>query len=334
LRDNSPVLAPDEKINWLSSIPYFGAHLMCLFVFYVGAKPVDVLVCLALYVIRMWGVTAGYHRYFSHRSYKTNRVFQFILALVGTTATQKGVLWWAANHRHHHRESDTELDIHSPIQKGFWWSHMNWILCDKYGETRFEAIKDFARFPELRFLNRFYLLPPIALAVALYFIGGFSMLVWGFFVSTTVLWHGTFTINSLSHIFGKRRYKTTDTSKNNFLLALITLGEGWHNNHHYHQNTANQGWFWWEVDLSYYSLKVLSWLRIVSDLRTPSDAIKYAYTKYTPEQQAELNSPTAFWGAMASRKKAAEGKVREALAAAAEHLPTSAPAPQAVLKRQ
>jgi stearoyl-CoA desaturase (Delta-9 desaturase) len=334
LRDNTPVLAPDEKINWLSSIPYFGVHLMCLFVFYVGAKPVDLLVCLGLYVIRMWGVTAGYHRYFSHRSYKTNRVFQFILALVGTTATQKGVLWWAAHHRHHHRESDTEKDIHSPIQKGFWWSHMNWILCDKYGETRYEAIKDFARFPELRFLNRFYLLPPIALAVALYFIGGFSMLVWGFFVSTTVLWHGTFTINSLSHIFGNRRYKTTDTSKNNFLLALLTLGEGWHNNHHYHQNTANQGWFWWEVDLSYYSLKVLSWLRIVSDLRTPSDAIKYAYKKYTPEQQAELNSPTAFWGAMASQKKAAEDKVREALAAAAEHLPTSAPAPQAVLKRQ
>ena len=334
MRDNTSVLAPDEKINWLSSIPYFGVHLMCLFVFYVGAKPVDLLVCLGLYVIRMWGITAGYHRYFSHRSYKTNRVFQFILALVGTSAVQKGVLWWAAHHRHHHRESDTEKDIHSPIQKGFWWSHMNWILCDKYGETRFESIKDFARFPELRFLNRFYLLPPIALAVALYFIGGFSMLIWGFFVSTTLLWHGTFTINSLSHIFGKRRYKTTDTSKNNFLLALLTLGEGWHNNHHYHQNTANQGWFWWEVDLSYYSLKVLSWLRIVSDLRTPSDAIKYAYKKYTPEQQAELNSPTAFWGAMASRKKTAEDKVREALAAAAEHLPTSAPAPQAVLKRQ
>ncbi len=334
MRDNTSVLAPDEKINWLSSIPYFGVHLMCLFVFYVGAKPVDLLVCLGLYVIRMWGVTAGYHRYFSHRAYKTNRVFQFILALVGTTAVQKGVLWWAAHHRHHHRESDTEKDIHSPIQKGFWWSHMNWILCDKYGETRYEAIKDFARFPELRFLNRFYLLPPIALAVALYFIGGFSMLVWGFFVSTTLLWHGTFTINSLSHIFGERRYKTTDTSKNNFLLALLTLGEGWHNNHHYHQNTANQGWFWWEVDLSYYSLKVLSWLRIVSDLRTPSDAIKYAYKKYTPEQQAELNAPTAFWGAVASRKKAAEDKVREALAAAAEHLPTSAPAPQAVLKRQ
>ena len=325
--------ASDEKINWLSSVPYFGVHLMCLFVLMVGFNTVDVLVCLGLYVVRMWGITAGYHRYFSHRAYKTNRVFQFILAFVGTTATQKGVLWWAANHRHHHRESDTEKDIHSPVHKGFWFSHMNWILCDKYSETRFEAIKDFARFPELRFLNRFYLLPPIALAVALYFIGGFSMLVWGFFVSTTLLWHGTFTINSLSHIFGKRRYKTTDTSKNNFVLALITLGEGWHNNHHYHQNTANQGWFWWEVDLSYYSLKVLSWMRIVSDLRTPSDAVKYSFKKYTPEDQAALNAPTNFWGAAAARKKAGD-KVREALAAAADRLPSTAPAPQPMLKRQ
>jgi len=325
--------ASDEKINWLSSLPYFGVHLMCLFVIMVGFNTVDVLVCLGLYVVRMWGITAGYHRYFSHRAYKTNRVFQFILAFVGTTATQKGVLWWAANHRHHHRESDTEKDIHSPVHKGFWFSHMNWILCDKYSETRFEAIKDFARFPELRFLNRFYLLPPIALAVALYFIGGFSMLVWGFFVSTTLLWHGTFTINSLSHIFGKRRYKTTDTSKNNFVLALITLGEGWHNNHHYHQNTANQGWFWWEVDLSYYSLKVLSWMRIVSDLRTPSDAVKYSFKKYSAEDQAALNAPIAFWGAAAARKKAGD-KVREALAAAADRLPTTAPAPQPMLKRQ
>jgi len=325
--------ASDEKINWLSSVPYFGVHLMCLFVLMVGFNTVDVLVCLGLYVVRMWGITAGYHRYFSHRAYKTNRVFQFILAFVGTTATQKGVLWWAANHRHHHRESDTEKDIHSPVHKGFWFSHMNWILCDKYSETRFEAIKDFARFPELRFLNRFYLLPPIALAVALYLIGGFSMLVWGFFVSTTLLWHGTFTINSLSHIFGKRRYKTTDTSKNNFVLALITLGEGWHNNHHYHQNTANQGWFWWEVDLSYYSLKVLSWMRIVSDLRTPSDAVKYSFKKYTPEDQAALNAPTNFWGAAAARKRAGD-KVREALAAAADRLPTTAPAPQPMLKRQ
>lgn len=286
--------AADEKLDWVASLPFFGIHLMCLFAFYTGARPVDLAVCFGLYVFRMWGITAGYHRYFSHRAYKAGRVFQFVLALSGTLAVQKGVLWWAAHHRHHHRESDQVADIHSPIQKGFWWSHVGWILCDKYAETRMDSIKDFARFPELRWLNRYFLVPPILMAVALFFLGGFSMLVWGFFVSTTLLFHGTFTINSLSHIFGKRRYKTTDTSRNNWLLALLTLGEGWHNNHHYHQNTANQGWFWWEVDVSYYSLKVLSWVGLVSDLRRPSDQAKYAFLKYTPEERAALAKPTRF----------------------------------------
>ena len=328
------VRAPDEKINWLASIPFIGVHVMCLFVLQVGARPRDVLVCLGLYVLRMLGITAGFHRYFSHRSFKTGRVFQFILAFVGTLSTQKGVLWWAAHHRHHHRYSDAPVDIHSPVQKGFWWSHAGWILCDKYGETKYDSIKDFARFPELRLLNRFHLVPPVALAVALYFLGGFSLLVWGFFVSTTLLWHGTFTINSLSHVFGKRRYKTTDTSRNNWLLALITLGEGWHNNHHYHQNTANQGWFWWEVDLSYYSLKVLSWLGVVSDLRKPSDAVKYAHLRYTPEQKAALNAGTSYWGwgntgaaAVGERVKGALSAAKDAAHAASEGLPV-APAPQ------
>ncbi len=335
---NAPAaaVAQDEKINWLASIPFIGVHLMCLFVFYTGASLVDVAVCLGLYVFRMWGITAGYHRYFSHRAYKAGRGFQFFLALAGTLSVQKGVLWWAANHRHHHRYSDQEQDIHSPVRKGFWWSHMTWILCDKYGETKYDSIKDFARFPELVWLNKNHLVPPVLMAVALYFIGGFSMLVWGFFVSTTLLWHGTFTINSLSHVFGKRRYKTTDTSKNNWLLALVTLGEGWHNNHHFHQNTANQGWFWWEVDVSYYSLKVLSWVGLVKDLRLPSEQTKYSYLKYTEEERAELNAPVhiPWFAPVAAKRKAAEEKVREALTVAAESLPGSAPTPQALLKRQ
>jgi len=329
---SAPARAPDEKINWLASIPFIGVHVMCLFVLQVGARPRDVLVCLGLYVLRMWGITAGFHRYFSHRSFKTGRVFQFILAFVGTLSTQKGVLWWAAHHRHHHRYSDAPEDIHSPVQKGFWWSHAGWILCDKYGATKYDSIKDFARFPELRLLNRFHLVPPVALAVALYFLGGFSLLVWGFFVSTTLLWHGTFTINSLSHVFGKRRYKTTDTSRNNWLLALITLGEGWHNNHHYHQNTANQGWFWWEVDLSYYSLVALSWVGVVKDLRKPSEAVKNAHLRYTPEQTAALNAGTSYWGWGKQGAQAAGERVRGALSAAKdaahaaqESLPSVAP---------
>jgi stearoyl-CoA desaturase (delta-9 desaturase) len=318
----------DERMSKWSSIPFFMVHAACFLALYTGATWVDVAVCIGLYYFRMWGITTGFHRYFSHRSFKTGRVFQFVLALAGTLSAQKGVLWWAAHHRHHHRESDMPADIHSPAQKGFWWSHVGWILCRKYDETRFDSIKDFARFPELRWLNTFHIVPPILLAVALYFIGGLRMLTWGFFISTTLLWHGTFTINSLSHVFGKRRYKTTDTSRNNWLLALITMGEGWHNNHHYHQNTANQGWFWWEIDASFYTLKVLSWLGIVSDLKTPSDAVKYAHLKYTPEARAAL----AAEGRISFGERARQ-RMQEALNAAKERLPMQAPAPTALLKK-
>ena len=287
--------APDERIAWVRSIPFIVMHLVCLGVLFFPAHWYDVAACLGLYYVRMFGITAGYHRYFSHRAYKTNRVFQFLLALLGTTAAQKGPLWWAAHHRHHHRYSDQPEDLHSPTLRGFWWSHVGWIMVPKYEETRFDQIKDFARFPELRLLNKYPLVPPTVLGVGMFLIGGWPLLFWGFFLSTMLLWHGTFTINSLSHVFGKRRYQTTDTSRNNWLLALITCGEGWHNNHHYYQNTANQGWFWWEVDFSYYALKALSWVGVVSDLRTPSARVKYAFERQPAQAEApsRVDAPLA-----------------------------------------
>lgn len=268
---------PSERINLRDSIPFIIVHVVALSALWIGVTPMQLAVCIGLYVLRMWGVTAGYHRYFSHRSYKTSRWFQFLLAVVATSSTQKGVLWWAAHHRHHHRHSDEREDIHSPKQSGFWWSHVGWILSNKYDDTRFDLIKDFAKYPELRWLNRFQIVPPVVLALSLYLIGGFGLMVWGYFVSTVFLFHGTFFINSLAHVFGRRRYETTDTSRNSFLLALITLGEGWHNNHHHYQSSANQGWFWWEIDLTYYSLKVLQWFGIVWDVRTPPAHAKYAH---------------------------------------------------------
>jgi len=322
----------DHRINWIQSLPFFAFHLFAaVAVFFVPFHWSYVVWAVALYYLRMWLVTTTYHRYFSHRTFKTSRVFQFVLAFLAETSAQKGVLWWAANHRHHHRESDQPADVHSPLQDGFWWSHVGWILSDKYTETREEAIRDFARFPELRFLNRWYLLPPFLLAVGLFLIGGFPLLVWGFFVSTVVLWHGTFTINSLSHVFGSRRYKTTDTSRNNFLLALITCGEGWHNNHHYHQNTANQGWFWWEVDVSYYALKLMSALGLVWDLRLPSESVKYAFRKYSPDEQAALQDVPAMFGKARLAAVTARAKVAEAVKGATE---LAGPAPLPVLKRR
>jgi stearoyl-CoA desaturase (Delta-9 desaturase) len=190
-----------------------------------------------------------------------------VMAWGASTSCQKGVLWWAAHHRAHHRYSDSERDIHSP-KKGFWWSHVGWILCPKYQATDWASIKDFAKYPELVWLNKYHLVPGVVLGTACYLLGGWSGL-WTFFLSTTLLYHGTFSINSLMHLWGSRRYVTADTSRNSLLLALITMGEGWHNNHHYYQSTANQGFYWWEIDLSYYLLKLMSWGGLVHDLRTP-----------------------------------------------------------------
>ncbi len=260
----------ERKFDWVAAAPFIAMHLTAL----VGVVLVPfhwwyVAAAVALYYVRMFGVTAVYHRYFSHRAYKTSRPMQFLLALLGASAAQKGPLWWAAHHRDHHKYSDQPEDIHSPRQRGFWWSHVGWIVSHDYDETKFGRIADFAKYPELRWLNRWHLLPPTVLAVALWLVGGSGLLVWGFFVSTVVLWHGTFTINSLSHVFGSVRYQTGDDSKNNVWLALITMGEGWHNNHHHYQSTANQGFFWWEVDVSYYALRALSLVGLVWDLRTP-----------------------------------------------------------------
>src|ERR1700756_3549095 len=262
-----------SRISLPLALPFVTIHVLALGVFFAKFRWAYVITCLALVAVRMFFVTAGYHRYFSHRSYKTSRAFQFFMAFMAMASSQKGGLWRAAHHRHHHRFSDQEDDLHSPTLFGFWWSHVGWILSDRYNGTRFDYIADFAKFPELRWLNKYYLVPPTVLAVSLWLIGSWPLLFWGFFLSTAILWHGTFTINSLSHIFGKRRFPTADTSKNNWLLALVTLGEGWHNNHHYFMASARQGFYWWEIDLTFYGLKLLSWFHLVRELRRVPDHI-------------------------------------------------------------
>jgi len=255
------------RISILHSLPFVLVHVASLLIFFFHFHWYYLATCLAMLVVRMFFVTAGYHRYFSHRSFKTSRVFQFVIAFMAMSSSQKGVLWWAAHHRHHHRYSDQELDLHSPTLFGFFWSHIGWIISDRYNETRLDYIGDFAKFPELRWLNKYHIVPPATLAVVIWLIGGWPLFVWGFCLSTVFLWHDTFTINSLSHLFGSRRYETTDTSRNNWLLAILTLGEGWHNNHHHFMASARQGFYWWEIDITYYTLKVMSWLGIVWDLR-------------------------------------------------------------------
>ena len=264
---DGPPVRSVKRVEWLRVGPFIGMHLMCLGVFVVGWRTDAVLVAVALYAARMFAVTGFYHRYFSHRSFRTGRITQFVFALLGASATQRGPLWWAAHHRKHHRHSDTELDVHSPRQHGFWWSHMGWITSAQNFPTDLREVRDLARYPELRWLDRYDVLVPVALAASLYAAGGLPWLIWGYFVSTIALFHVTCAINSLAHQLGSRRYETGDDSRNSLVLAIFTFGEGWHNNHHRYPGAARQGFFWWEIDLTYYGLRVLAWLGLIRDLR-------------------------------------------------------------------
>lgn len=273
-------------VEWDRCISFAVTHLGCLAVIWVGTSWTAVILAVALYFIRMFAITGFYHRYFSHRTFKTSRFMQAIFAIWGLTALQRGPLWWAAHHRHHHRASDQPDDVHSPLQRGFWWSHMGWVTSTPNMPTRYERVPDLAKFPELRFLNRFDWLVPLIMAATLYVAGdwlqaaypqlgtsGPQLLVWGFFISSVLLFHGTFTINSLAHQWGTRRYDTPDGSRNNLFLALITMGEGWHNNHHQYKASVRQGFFWWEIDITYYLLCVMSWFGLIYDLKPVPDSV-------------------------------------------------------------
>jgi len=255
-----------HHVDWVRVLPFVAMHLACLGVIWVGASWTAVGVAAGLYVLRMFAITGFYHRYFSHRTYEVSRPVQFLIAVAGATCVQRGPLWWAAHHRKHHRHADTEVDVHSPRIHGFWWSHMGWITSPENFPTDVKQVPDLARYPELRFLDRFDIVVPLSLAIALFVLGGAQWLVWGFFISTVVLFHCSCFINSLAHQLGRRRYPTPDDSKNSLLLSLITFGEGWHNNHHWYPGATRQGFYWWEVDFTFYGLWLLSRLGIIRNL--------------------------------------------------------------------
>jgi stearoyl-CoA desaturase (delta-9 desaturase) len=278
--DPNKIRAAPDQVDWVRCIPFIVLHAGCLGVIWVGASPFAVWTAVALYFLRMFAVTGIYHRYFSHKTYSTSRGGQFFLALWGATTVQRGGLWWAYHHRHHHQHSDEEEDAHSPHVHGFWWSHIGWITSRRNFPTDYSKVKDLARYPELVWLNRFDTLIPFLFATAIFVTGellaryapglhtnGAQLLVWGFFISTTALFHGTACINSMAHLMGRRRFDTGDDSRNSFILALITLGEGWHNNHHRYQSATRNGFYWWEIDITYYGLKALSFTGLIWDLK-------------------------------------------------------------------
>jgi stearoyl-CoA desaturase (delta-9 desaturase) len=264
--DHSDVVYP-------SAIPFVLVHLACLGAIWSGVTWQAVVVAAVLYWGRIFAIGAGYHRYFSHRAYSTSRVFQFILAFVSQSTFQKSVLWWAAKHRHHHLHSDTKFDVHSPRHTGFWYSHVGWIFARRHDSFDMVKVDDLARFPELMWLHRHERWPAYTLAGLCFLTAGWPGLFVGFFWSTCLVFHATFCINSLAHVSGRKRYVTGDDSRNNGLLAIFTMGEGWHNNHHACQSSVRQGFFWWEYDPTYYLLKALSWTGLVWDLKSPPQAI-------------------------------------------------------------
>ena len=276
-----------KEIDWARVIPYIIIHLSLISLFFVGVSEIAIAIFLIMYGIRMFAITGFYHRYFSHKTFKTSRIMQFIFAIVGASAVQRGPIWWAAHHREHHMHSDTINDKHSPKAHSFFWSHTGWFLTKANFLTHTKMVKELSRFPELRLIDRFDIIIPIATCISLYFLGdfllvnhpslntsGLQLLSWGFVLSTVILYHSTFLVNSVAHLWGTTRYDTKDESKNNFLIALLTFGEGWHNNHHHYPGSAKQGFYWWEVDLTYYLLKLMSALGLIWDIRTVSSNIR------------------------------------------------------------
>ena len=284
-----PVDSDDAyQIRWLMNLPFWIVHVLAVLgIAVMGWSWSGFALAIGLYYLRLFGITAGYHRYFSHRSFKTSRFMQAVFGLLGVITTQKGPLWWASHHRRHHKYSDQPEDVHSPPQRGFWWSQFGWILVNRHHETEWHRIKDLSKYPELRFMNRYCHLFDFAFALTLFLLGGAHALLWGYFVSVVLAWHGTFTINSLAHVWGRRRYKTGDESRNNFILAILTMGEGWHNNHHHYQRSASQGFYWWEIDMTFYILKVMSWVGLVWDLHTVPKHVR----DQTPRRKSDERDP-------------------------------------------
>ena len=279
---------PESRhVDWGRMLPFLGMHVACLAVFWVGFSWVAFGTAVTMYLVRMFAITGFYHRYFSHRSFKTSRVAQFLFGVLGASAVQRGPIWWAAHHRHHHIHSDKPDDVHSPVRHGFLWSHMGWFMSHKFFAADLSRVKDLLKYPELRFLDRFDVVVPSLLGSAIFSLGmvlkhhapglgttGAQMLVWGFFMSTVFTYHATYTINSLSHVFGRQRYRTGDSSRNNVWLAILTLGEGWHNNHHHYPASTRQGFYWWEFDITFYVLKLMSFVGLVWDLKPVPAAVR------------------------------------------------------------
>ena len=270
---------PDLARFFKFTFPYAAVHLACLFVFVVGVSWFALAVSVVVYMLRGFGITGFYHRKFSHHAFKTGRVVQFAGAWLGTSAAQGGPLWWVAHHRRHHRVSDQEGDIHSPKVEGFGIAHHGWLTRSAADPTHMDEVADLAVYPELRWLDRNSHLPILATAFGLFFAGiaigrifpwsgtnGPQLVIWAFFINTVLLWHVTFAVNSVCHRWGKRHHNTSDDSRNNWVIGILGLGEGWHNNHHRFPGTSRHGFKRTQLDFTHMVLRALARMGLASDL--------------------------------------------------------------------
>lgn len=257
--------------SWAAAIPYLLVRLACFGVFWTGLGWANAAWLAGGFLLRMWALTVGYHRYFAHRAFRTSRPFQFLLALAGSTCLQGGVIWWAETHRRHHRNADTPDDLHSPHFQGWFYSHYGWFLDTRHRDTRLGNIPDLARFPELVFLDRWHFVVFGLLATIVGLTAGLGPMLWAVFVPTVMMWEITHWVQSFSHSWGGyRRYESSDQSRNHWLLGIVGLGE-FHNNHHRFPGSSRQGHVWWEVDAGYWSLRLLEILGLVWNLNIPHD---------------------------------------------------------------
>jgi stearoyl-CoA desaturase (delta-9 desaturase) len=268
-------------------LPLVLLHIGCGLIYVVGASPAAAATCVLASTVQIFGITVGYHRLLSHRSFKTSRAFQFFLAVCGVFAGQNGPLWWVSHHRNHHQHSDRAGDTHSP-RAGFFWSHMGWLLSPRCVRIRKHLVADLARFPELQWLERYFYLVVLAYWLFLYALGeswqrlepaagtsGTQLVVWGGLMSTVCVYHIIWSGNSVCHRYGTRRFPTRDDSRNNLVVSLFTLGDGWHHNHHYCPYSARHGFRWWEIDINYVVLRLLARFGIVWDLKLPPERVRH-----------------------------------------------------------
>ena len=261
-------------VKWDSVIVFALMHLLALGIFFVPFSWKAFWVFFALqWITGGLGICLCYHRLLTHRSFKLWKPLEYALAVCACLAFQNGPIKWVATHRVHHANSDREGDPHSPT-KGFWWAHMGWLFSfdetfDTYEKYRTYA-PDLANDPVYRFLNSTFVIYQVILGIVLYAWGGLPFVIWGIFFRTVFMWHCTWLVNSAAHTWGYRTWAVEDKSTNNWWVALLTYGEGWHNNHHAFPRSAAHGLKWWELDLTYFTVRALTAVGLASDIQLPS----------------------------------------------------------------